>query len=506
MSIQELKDRLAEIKKIDSIGAVLHWDQETYMPEGAGDARAEHISYLSTLAHRLHTGEEFRNCLKGLVNMETGEPLQPQTDADTHRMLYLAWKDYRDVSTLPADFVKELALLTSKSQQVWQKARVENDFNAFAPYLEKIIDFKRKEAEYYGYTTTPYDALIDKFEPGMNTEKITILFNRLKEALVQLVKDIREKGTPIDDKPMQRSFDVDKQWEFGLKVAEVMGYDFTRGRQDKSAHPFTTTFHPTDVRITTRLLKNNFKTAIFSTIHETGHALYEQGLRIDDYGSPLGEPISFGIHESQSRIWENIIGRSRDFWYHFYPQLTAMFSRPLVNINLDRFYKMINTVKPSLIRVEADEVTYSLHIMLRFEIEALLIDGKLEVKDLPAAWDQKMEEFLGVRPEDYKDGVLQDVHWSMGAFGYFPSYALGNLYGAMMVNRMQKDIPELSETVKNGNLPIIREWLRNNVHSVGHRMDAEELIQKLTGESLSAEPFIHYLEKKYRDIYALPNK
>ena len=282
-----------------------------------------------------------------------------------------------------------------------------------------------------------------------------------------------------------------------------MGYDFQHGRQDKSAHPFTTSFHPTDVRITTRLKEHDFKSGFFSTVHETGHALYEQGLPSADWGTPLGEPVSFGFHESQSRLWENLVGRSRIFWEHFYPILQKQFKKPLRRVKLEQFYRMINTVTPSLIRVEADEVTYSLHIMLRFEIEKMLINEDLSVKELPEVWNQKMEDYLGIRPTDYKDGVMQDIHWSMGAFGYFPSYALGNLYAAPLMNQAWQEIPRLSEKIKSGDLQPLRGWLREKIHSKGQRYFAEELIRRLTGAPLSAKPFLDYLEEKYSGIYKI---
>ncbi|NIO87689.1 MAG: carboxypeptidase M32 [Candidatus Aminicenantes bacterium] len=506
MNIKFLKELLLEIKKINSIVSVLQWDQDTYMPEGSGDIRAEHISYLSTMAHNIQTSDKFKSELQKVVDMKTGDPLEQDVDKETRRLLYLIWKDYKDAAALPPEFVKELSLHSSKSQQVWAKARQENDYKTFAPYLEKMVQLKKQEAEYYGYETTPYDSLLDKFEPRMTSERVTILFDEMRDRLIQLVKNIKNSGMVIDEGPLKQSFDVDKQWEFGMKVAEAMGFDLEYGRQDKSAHPFTTSFHPTDVRITTRLAENNFKSALFATIHETGHALYEQGLPTGDYGTPFGEPVSYGFHESQSRLWENFIGRSRIFWDHFYPILKDLFNGPLKSVSQEQFYKMVNTVTPSLIRVEADEVTYSLHIMLRFEIEKMLINENLPVKELPDVWNQKMEDYLGIRPPDYKDGVLQDVHWSMGAIGYFPSYALGNLYAAPIMNQAWKDIPQLAEQVKAGELLPLREWLREKIHNRGYRMFAEELIRDLTGTPLSAKPFLDYLEKKYSEIYGISRK
>jgi carboxypeptidase Taq len=503
MNIESLKELLLEIKKIFSIEALLQWDQETYMPKGGGDIRAQHISYLSSLAHGIHTGDRFRLELEKVVDMKTGEPLEQGVDKEMRRLLYLVWKDYRDDAALPPEFVQELALHSSKSQQVWAKARQANDYKTFAPYLEKMVQLKKQEAEYYGYETTPYDSLLDKFEPGMTSERVTVLFDEMRERLVRLVRNIKNSGTVIDEGPLRQSFAVDKQWEFGMRVAKAMGFDLGHGRQDKSAHPFTTSFHPTDVRITTRLAENNFKSALFATIHETGHALYEQGLPAGDYGTPFGEAVSYGFHESQSRLWENFIGRSRIFWEYFYPVLNELFNVPLKSVSREQFYKMINTVTPSLIRVEADEVTYSLHIMLRFEIEKMLINENLSVKELPGVWNRKMEDYLGIRPPDYKDGVLQDVHWSMGAIGYFPTYALGNLYAAPIMNQAWKDIPQLAEQIKAGELLPLREWLRDKIHKRGYRMFAEELIRDLTGSPLSAKPFLDYLEEKYSEIYGI---
>ena len=501
MNLQPLKDILLEIRKIGSIESMLHWDQETYMPDGSGDIRAEHMAYLSSLAHNLHTGERFRSLLEKEVDMTNGEPLDSGVDQDTRRLLYLIWKEYRDSAALPLEFVEQLTLHSAKSQQVWAKARPANDYHTFAPYLEKMVSLKRQEAEYYGYKTVPYDALLDKFEPGMTSAQITTLFDELRAPLVQLVQDITHSGTVIDESPLKKPFDPDMQWGFWLKVAKAMGYDFNYGRLDKSAHPFTISFHPTDVRITTRLKERDFKSGLFATIHESGHALYEQGLPREDYGTPFGEAISMGIHESQSRLWENFIGRSRLFWEHFYPILKQYFKKPLKRIKLDAFYKMINTVTPSLIRVEADEVTYSLHVMLRFEIEKMLIDENLPVKELPDVWNQKMEEYLGIRPTDYKDGVMQDVHWSSGLFGYFPTYALGNVYAAPIMNRARQEIPGLDDKISSGDLLPLRQWLREKIHCKGQRRFAAELIQDITGSPLSAKPYLQYLESKYNEIY-----
>jgi len=342
--------------------------------------------------------------------------------------------------------------------------------------------------------------LLDQYEPEMTSARLTELFDGMRPWLVKLVKSISD-ANPIDDSPLNRSFNVDHQWEFGMKIVKAMGFDLNQGRQDRSAHPFTTSFHPTDVRITTRLNEFYFKTALFGTIHETGHGLYEQGLPQEDYGTPFGEAISYGFHESQSRLWENQVGRSASFWDYFFPILKEHFPEPLADVAREQFYKMINTVTPSLIRVEADEVTYSLHIMLRFEVEKLLMDQNLKVKELPELWNGKRKEYLGVEPTDYKDGVMQDIHWSMGAFGYFPTYALGNLYAVPIMEQAGKEIPDLDGKIRRGELLPLRKWLLEKIHVKGLRFSAEGMIKELTGQELSPDPFLDYLEKKYAGVY-----
>lgn len=501
MSIKHLKELLLEIKQIHSIEALVQWDQETQMPEGSAKIRAEHLAYLGTKAHTLLTGRKFKNTLAKNVDLETGEPLDPSLEKNTKRLLYLVWRDYHQAIALPVHFVKEITYLASVAQHEWIKCRANNDFLGFAPYLEKLVKLKQKAADYYGYTTTRYDSLLDKFEPGMTSSKLTALFDPMRQRLVQLVQRIRNSTNQVDNSPLKQFFPAEKQWEFGKSVLSAMGFDWNYGRQDKSAHPFTTSFHPTDVRITTRIDEHFFNTAFFGTIHEGGHALYEMGLPVQDYGTPLGEAISYGFHESQSRLWENLIARSHSFWNHFYPLVQGYFPEALAQVEQSEFYRMINRVEPSLIRVEADEVTYTLHIMLRFEIEKMLINEDLPVKELPLIWNDKMEEYFGLRPDSDKDGVLQDVHWSMGAFGYFPSYALGNVYAVPILEQAHLAIPELPAQIQNGQLLPLRHWLLENIHQLGSQKDPEELITAITGKPLTAEPFMRYLETKYQEIY-----
>ncbi|MBW6457556.1 MAG: carboxypeptidase M32 [FCB group bacterium] len=499
--MKKLKEILMDMYRLGSAAALLQWDQETYMPEGGGAFRADVLAYLNLSAHRLATGSELRDQLSRHIDMESGEYVNITLNDTEKRMLSLLRKELKKKLVLPDDFVEEMSKHLSVSQQIWAGARKKNDFAAFSPYLEKTLEMKKREAEYYGYEEKPYDALLDGFEPAMTTARIAALFGELKPRLVDLVERIT-KAQQIDDAPLRRSFDKDEQWAFGMKIAEAIGLDMKRARQDVSAHPFTIGMHPDDVRITTRLNEKALLSGLFSTIHEGGHAMYEQGLPKEHFGTPLGQAASFGIHESQSRLWENMIGRSRDFWEYALPVLKTHFPQ-LPKVGLEDWYRMINIVKPSLIRVEADEVTYSLHIMLRFDIESMMMNEGLKVADLPEIWNAKIKEYFGIEPKNDAEGVLQDVHWSFGGIGYFPSYAMGNLYGAQIMEKAEKDIPKLSEKVSRGEFAPLSKWLKENVHARGHLYDPEKLIEVISGSPLSADPFMNYLEKKYTEIYRL---
>ena len=499
--MKKLNEILSDISKLSAAAALLHWDQETYMPEGSGAFRADLLAHLSLSVHRLATGTALREELEHHVDMNSGECADFTLGDEDRRSVYLVWKELKKQMALPESFVEELSRHVSVSQQEWAKARKNNDFKAFAPYLEKMIDLKKREAEYYGYEDKPYDALLDGFEPGMGTARIAELFGGLKTSLVDLVKRIAA-AKPIDDAPLQQKFDTDKQWEFGMKIAETIGLDLKRARQDRSAHPFTIGIHPDDVRITTRLNEKALLSGLFSTIHESGHAMYEQGLPKEHFGTPLCAAASYGIHESQSRLWENMVGRSREFWEYALPLLKTHFPQ-LKKTGLEDWYRMVNIVKASPIRVEADEVTYSLHIMLRFDIESKIINEGLKVGELPELWNAKVKEYLNIRPKNDAEGVLQDVHWSFGGFGYFPSYAMGNLYGAQIFEQMDSEIPGLPEKMRKGEFTVIKDWLNAAVHQRGHFYDPEELIKKISGKPLSADAFMRYLEKKYSEIYGL---
>ncbi|MCF7826802.1 MAG: carboxypeptidase M32, partial [Candidatus Marinimicrobia bacterium] len=472
---------LLEASHLQGIEALLGWDQETYMPEGAGAARSEQLAYITTLMHSKLVGEPLKQALEELINIETGElRIMTLSDRET-RQLKEIWRDYRQEALLPTEFVTTLAKHASVSQQAWVKARKDNDFAYFEPYLTKMVELQKEKANYLAVGSTPYDSLLDQFEPEMTSEKVADLFTEIRARLVPLIQKINEVKHRVNGSILTREYDVDKQWDFGIAMLEAIGFDLKNGRQDRSAHPFTTSTHPTDVRTTTRLRGNDLKSALLSTLHEGGHALYEQGLPLEEYGNPLGQAISLGIHESQSRLWENLVGLSPVFWRFAYPKLQAKFPDQLRNTDRDMFYAAINRVKPSLIRVEADEATYNLHIMLRFEIEKMLINDNFPVAELPQLWNKKMEEYLGVTPTTDSEGVLQDVHWSFGAFGYFPTYTLGNLYSVQFFNQAKKDIPYLDDSYIRGDFSALLGWLRKNIHSVGRGRKAEELVLELTG-------------------------
>lgn len=501
-AIDRLKKELRYIGNLRGAAALLHWDQETYMPAGGGEARADQIAMLETLAHEHLVGPGIKEPLSDVVDINSGTPAA-ELSGENRRLVTEIWRDYHRAAALPGDFVEELSKITSQAQQIWASARAENDYKKFAPWLEKIIALKMREIGYLGQGGKPYDTLLDEYEPGMTSGEVARLFGNIRQRLVPLVQKIKTSGIDTGQDILRKKYSADKQWEFGLSVLKDMGYDFNRGRQDRSAHPFTINFHPTDVRITTRVDEHDFASAFGSTVHEGGHGLYEQGLKPEWFGTPFGDAISYGIHESQSRLWENLIGLSKPFWNHYYPRLQKVFPENLTGVSVDQFYRAMNTVEPSLIRVSADEATYNLHIMLRFEIESQIINEGLPVAELPDAWNDKMEAYLGIRPDSDTNGVLQDVHWSFGGFGYFPTYALGNLYNVPILNQARRELPDLDSQIASGQLLPLRTWLKTRIHEIGRRKTASELILDLTGKPLSAEPFLDYLEAKYSDIYYL---
>ncbi|HEU4684594.1 MAG TPA: carboxypeptidase M32 [Nitrospira sp.] len=504
--LEALTTRLGEIYRINSAASVLSWDQETYMPAGGGVARAEQISTLQGLAHQKLVSTETEQLLGTSIDLETGIPLDHDGDLwdePSQSLLREVWRDYSRAKKLPSDFVIRLSKECSLAQQVWAEAKEANSFAQFLPNLRTVLTLKREEAGYLGYAGSPYNALLDVYEPGSTIAGLRPVFAQLKARLVPLLNRIQNSPVQIDDHILTQAYDTARQLEFGRVVLIAMGYDFERGRLDLSAHPFTTSFHPTDVRVTTRVHEHDLPSCLFSCIHEGGHGLYDQGLDPRYFGTPLGESVSLGIHESQSRLWENCVGRSRAFWRFFYPLLQQTFHHQLRAVDMERFYAAINRVKPSFIRVEADELTYNLHIMLRFEIEQDLIEGRVNADDLPEIWNTRMKEYLGIVPRTDAEGVLQDVHWSFGAFGYFPTYTLGNLYAVQFYDQAKLEIPHLEDEIAAGQLSVLRRWLEQKIHRWGRMFTPERLCQRVTGTSVSPEPFLRYVERKYGELYKL---
>jgi carboxypeptidase Taq len=499
-TLESLTTRLLEIQRINSAASLLSWDQETYMPAGGGEARAEQISTLQGIAHQKLVSPEIERLLASWLDPETGEiqDTPGETwDEPSRSLLREVWRDYSRAKKLPSDFVIKLSRECSLAQQVWAEAKENHAFSQFLPNLRTVLSLKREEAEYLGYRDSPYNALLDVYEPDSTIAALRPLFAQVKERLVPLLRKIQQSSVQIDDTILFHTFDQTRQLEF------AMGYDFERGRLDLSAHPFTTSFHPTDVRVTTRVHEHDLQSCLFSCIHEGGHGLYDQGLDPRYFGTPLGDSVSLGIHESQSRMWENCVGRSRAFWRFFYPMLQQTFHHQLRSLDGEQFYAAINRVKPSLIRVEADELTYNLHIMLRFEIEQDLVEGRTRPEDLPGIWNRKMEEYLGIVPSNDAEGVLQDVHWSLGAFGYFPTYTLGNLYSVQFYEQAKLEIPHLEDEIAAGQLMVLQRWLGQKIHRWGRMFTPDHLSRRVTGKSLDPEPFLSYVEKKYGEIYKL---
>jgi carboxypeptidase Taq len=498
-NLEQLKKRLALVSDLSAVSALLDWDQQVNMPPGGGEARAHHLATVESLAHRLfvadETGELLERAAEGTSDLAY--------DSIGASLVRVTQREYDRMRRVPESLVAERALATSRAFDAWQKARAESDFEQFRPHLERVLGLTIAYAEAVGYEDCIYDALLDQFEPEMKTTQVTQVFKALKQGLLPLLQAISDQGQPVNDTFLHRAYPGQPQWDFGTLVLSDMGFDFNHGRQDRSSHPFTTAFSPNDVRLTTRVQPEQFQSALFATVHEGGHALYDQGIHLDLDRTPLFAGASYAVHESQSRLWENVVARSRGFWSHYLPLLREFFSAQLAGVDLETFYRAINKVEPSLIRVEADEVTYSLHIFLRFELEQDLLEGRLAVVNLPEAWNAKMAAYLGTTPPNDALGVLQDVHWSGGAFGYFPSYALGNLLAAQFYDRALEEMPELTGQIATGEFRPLLTWLRENIHQHGKKFTPADLVQRVTGGPMRAQPFLAYLREKYGEIYGL---
>jgi carboxypeptidase Taq len=496
LMLKKLKEQWAKISRLEQTIAVLSWDMETYMPEQGVKPRSEQLALLSELAHQWLTSDETARCIENAEREVKGGDYF----SDDVSMVRVARRTYDQKAKIPRDLVARMARTTTNANSIWMKARLNSDFPMFEPVLAEIIDLNREQAECLGYRQHRYDALLDLFEPDLTTAQVETLFSELKTYLVPLVGEIT--GREADPGPgfPKLKFDVAKQEAFGMVVLKDMHYDFTRGRQDRSAHPFTTSFTPYDVRITTRFSENDLLSALFSTIHEGGHALYDQGLPVDLVDTPLCQPISLGVHESQSRLWENIVGRSRGFWKHYLPVLKTYFPGQLDSMDTEQFYRAVNSVKPGPIRVESDELTYNLHIFIRFEIEKEMIAGSIQARQIPELWNAKYREYLGITPENDAQGCLQDIHWAHGAMGYFPTYTLGNLLSSQLYSKSVKDCPAIPAEIEEGNFLTLLAWLRTNVHNHGARYTFAELVRAITGGDVLVRPFISYLAGKFRDI------
>jgi carboxypeptidase Taq len=497
--LNELKTRLLEVDDLNSAGALLGWDQTTYMPPGGAEARARQMSTLGRLAHEKFTDHAVGKLLDELRPYEESLPY----DSDEASLIRVTRRQYERLVKVPSAFIAEVNNHSAMSYQAWTEARPANDFNRVRPMLEKTLDMSRQFAEFFAPFDHIADPLIDFGDYGMKAESVRAVFSDLRNQLVPIVQAITNQP-PADDSCLQKHYPEEQQLAFGLEVIKQYGYDFNRGRQDKTHHPFMTKFSLGDVRITTRVRENDLGDALFSTLHESGHAMYEQGIDMSYEGTPLAGGTSAGVHESQSRLWENIVGRSRGFWEHFYPQLQQIFPEQLKSVSLDTFYRAINTVKRSLIRVDADEVTYNLHVMIRFAFELDLLDGKLEIRDLPEAWHERYENDLGVTAPDDRDGVLQDVHWYASTIGgSFQGYTLGNILSAQFYEKALEANPQITSEIGQGKFDTLHGWLRENIYRPGSKFTAPELVEKVAGGPLRIDPYIRYLKGKYAELYTL---
>lgn len=489
------KKHLQEMNVISSALSLLGWDQQTHMPPRGIAARSQVTGRLTKHLFELSVSSELGEYMEALAAENS---LSIEEQASVRDMS----KQYRRRKAIPPELIEEVATVRSQAQAAWAEARKQSDFAVFQPLLVKMVDYARRFAEYFGYEDHPYDALLEDFEPGMTVEKLKGIIEPLREQLVPFMRRLAAEGIPPDTAPIEGAFAEDKQRELARRALEVVGYNFDAGALDDVAHPFTTSIAFDDVRVTNRYLEDHLTSGLFGALHEGGHALYNQGMPENLYHLRLNGGASNGIHESQSRIIENQLGRGLPFWIHFQPMLAEVFPE-FRDVSPELLYRAVNVVTPSFIRVEADEVTYNLHIMLRAELEAELIAGEIQVADLPERWNEAMDRYLGVTPPDDALGVLQDVHWSVGYFGYFPSYMLGNLYASQMAVTIRQDLPDLDERIAAGDVLVLVDWLRKHVHQLGGVYEPDDLMRRITGASLDSSHFVRYVEAKYSDIYGL---
>lgn len=491
----QLKEILGEVSDLDRAGSVLGWDQNVNMPPGGGEARGQQLATLAKIAQEKFVDDKVGRLLEDLKN--EFEPGSDEAD-----MIRVASRNYDKAKRVPSEFIAEQAIVTSKAFEAWVDAKGKSDFSIFRPHLEKVVELVQRYISFFPVGNHPYDTLLDDYEPGMKTSEVQEIFSGLRTKQVDLIKKI-SASKQVKDDFLHKKYNEKKVWDFGEAIITKFGYDWDRGRQDKAPHPFETTFSVNDVRITNRFEVNSPLSTLFGAMHEAGHAMYEQGVNPAFERTPLQSGTSLAVHESQSRMWENLVGRSLPFWEHFFPQIKKLFPAQLDGVSLKSFYKAINKVEPSLIRVNADEATYNLHIMLRLELEIGMVDGTMKVRDLPEIWNTKMKEYLGITPPNDAQGVLQDIHWSGGSIGYFSTYALGNLVSAQLWEKINKDIKDLDEQIRKGKFDELLGWLHDKIHVYGHKYDPQDLVQKVTGSKIDSAAYVRYLTRKYSDIYGL---
>jgi len=492
--IKELTEYFSDITRLRYVANLLDWDTQVYMPPGSSQGRSEQTALIEGIIHKKLVSEKAARLIKnaeGVANLDIVESA----------MLREAKRNYDRAVKVPIDLVKELAKTATLGHKTWEKARAKSDFKTFQPVLEKIVSLKQKEADLIDIGPTRYDTLLDQFEPDAKSDWILKVFNELKPHLKRILGKIESSTEKPNQDVIKMHYDAQKQWKFSVEVLKKLNYDFNIGRQDKSAHPFTVSLSSIDVRITTRIWENFLPACLFGTIHEFGHAIYEMNFNPEIHDTLLADGSSLGIHESQSRLWENIVARGRDFWKYWYPILQKYYPKNLKDYPEEEFYRSINTVQPSLIRVEADEVTYSLHIIMRYEIEKALMGDDVNISELPQIWNEKMETLLSITPPDDAKGVLQDVHWSGGAIGYFPTYTLGNLYASQIYSKILEAHPSLPEEFARGEFSTLVSYLGENIHKFGKIYTPLDLLKKITGEDLNSNYFIEYLENKFYPIY-----
>ncbi|EWG10908.1 carboxypeptidase M32 [Cytobacillus firmus] len=493
---QQFLDYVKKMTAYNEAIGLMYWDMRTGAPKQGMEQRSEVIGMISSEVFRMSTSEEMAAYIAKLSGRENLSEITLKTLGECK-------KDYDRNKKIPAEEYTEYVILQSKAESIWEDAKASSDFEMFQPYLEKLVEMNKRFISYWGYEGNKYNTLLDMYEPGVTVETLDQVFGKLREKIVPLVQQISESQNKPETSFLFKHFSKDKQRDFSLKVLDQMGYNFKAGRLDETVHPFATGLNPGDVRVTTKYDETDFRTAVFGTIHEGGHALYEQNISSDLVGTPLCSGTSMGIHESQSLFYENFVGRHLSFWKKNYDLLKEYASGQFDDVSIGAFYRAINESRPSLIRIEADELTYPLHIIIRYEIEKGLFNDEIEVKDLPAIWNEKYEQYLGVKPENNGEGVLQDVHWAGGSFGYFPSYALGYMYAAQLKNSMLKDLPNYDELLEEGNLLPIKEWFTKNVHQFGKMKKPLEILNDVTGEGLNAQHLIDYLYDKYGKVYEL---